>query len=146
MEAEKEEIKEQIQLSYAQEIRDREEAMLGRLAFEKDELMVEKNELEVSLQQERYSKKVNEADKKREDDLARECEKLSRIIEQKELEQKMLKSELSETRTENVKQRDEMLVARENLLHNFADLMETELQCSICNELFVQVSLVIYVS
>ena len=32
-----------------------------------------------------------------------------------------------------------MLKAKEDVLTNFTELLETELQCSICNELFVQV-------
>ena len=62
------------------------------------------------------------------------------MIEAKEAEQKMLESQLNDTKQEKDKKQEEVLRAREDILSNFADLMETELQCSICNELFVKVS------
>ena len=62
------------------------------------------------------------------------------VIEAKEAEQKMLESQLNDTKQEKDKKQEEVLRAREDILSNFADLMETELQCSICNELFVKVS------
>ena len=62
------------------------------------------------------------------------------MIQQKELEQKLLESQLNDTKTENVKQKEDMLKIKEDILHNFADLMETELQCAICSELFIFVS------
>ena len=70
-------------------------------------------------------------------DLQRDKEKLDKVIQQKELEQKLLESQLNETKTENVKQKQDMLKIKEDILHSFADLMETELQCAICSELFI---------
>lgn len=61
------------------------------------------------------------------------------VIESKEAEQKLLESQLRDTRQEKDKKQEEVLRAREDVLSNFAELMETELQCSICNELFVKV-------
>ena len=58
----------------------------------------------------------------------------------KEVEQRVLKKQLEDTSTENERHKEGMLKAREDVLSNFANLMETELQCSICNELFIQVS------
>ena len=52
----------------------------------------------------------------------------------------MLESQLNETKEEKDKQKEAMLHARQDILANFADLMETELQCSICNELYIQVN------
>lgn len=63
------------------------------------------------------------------------------MIENKEAEQKLLESQLNDTKIEKDRKEEEVLRAREDLLSNFAELMETELQCSICNELFVRVSL-----
>ena len=82
-----------------------------------------------------------EKDKKALADLQREKEKLDKVIQQKELEQKLLESQLNDTKTENVKQKEDMLKIKEDILHNFADLMETELQCAICSELFIFVSI-----
>ena len=62
------------------------------------------------------------------------------VIENKEAEQKLLESQLNDTRQEKDRKQEEVLRAREDILSNFAELMETELQCSICNELFVRVS------
>ena len=61
------------------------------------------------------------------------------VIEAKEAEQKLLESQLNDTKQEKDKKQEEVLRAREDILSNFAELMETELQCSICNELFVKV-------
>lgn len=61
------------------------------------------------------------------------------MIEAKEAEQKLLESQLKETKQEKDRKQEEALRAREDVLSNFAELMETELQCSICNELFVKV-------
>ena len=72
-------------------------------------------------------------------ELEKQKAQLENVIAQRELEHKMLSSELTKTRTEKAVQMDAALQARESLLANFATLMETELQCSICNELFVQV-------
>lgn len=63
------------------------------------------------------------------------------MIENKEAEQKLLESQLNDTKIEKDRKEEEVLRAREDVLSNFAELMETELQCSICNELFVRVSL-----
>ena len=82
-----------------------------------------------------------EKDKNALADLQRDKEKLDKVIQQKELEQKLLESQLKDTKTENVKQKEDMLKIKEDILHNFADLMETELQCAICNELFISVSI-----
>ena len=62
------------------------------------------------------------------------------MIEAKEAEQKMLESQLKDTTQEKDKKQEEVLRAREDVLSNFAELMETELQCSICSELFIKVS------
>ncbi len=72
--------------------------------------------------------------------LHKEKEKLDKVIQQKKLEQKLLESQLNDVKCENMKQKEDMLKVKEDILHNFAELMEMELQCSICNELFVYVS------
>jgi len=61
------------------------------------------------------------------------------IIETKELEQKTLENQLAESRVENEKARADTLTTREAILSEFAETMETELQCSICSELLVKV-------
>jgi E3 ubiquitin-protein ligase RNF8 len=61
------------------------------------------------------------------------------IIETKALEQKALESQLAESRVENEKAKADNLTTREAILSEFAETMETELQCSICSELFIKV-------
>lgn len=61
------------------------------------------------------------------------------VIEAKELEQKALESQLAESRQENEKAKADTLTTRDAILSEFAETMETELQCSICNELFIKV-------
>lgn len=51
----------------------------------------------------------------------------------------MLEAQLQETKKET-DQSEAILQARQDILSNFSDLMETELQCSICNELYIQVN------
>ena len=63
------------------------------------------------------------------------------MIENKEAEQKLLESQLNDTKMEKDRKDEEVLRAKENVLSNFAELMETELQCSICNELFIKVNI-----
>ena len=72
--------------------------------------------------------------------MQKEKDKLDKVIEQKELERKLLESQLDEIKTENMKGKEDALQVKENLLTSFQDLMETELQCSICSELFIEVN------
>ena len=116
---------------------------MRRLAFEKTQLEEERQQLEIQLAGE-MEKQHGEQEQKLQIDLEAEKAKLTAIIEQKDARQKMLEAQLNETRTERMKAEEGALVVREDILCNFADLMETELQCSICNELFIQVSLLHY--
>ena len=125
--------------AYEEQIKEKEKTLLARLSDEKEKLIAEKLKVEETLQKEMESK-LQEKDNDLHEKLLREKEKLDRVIEKKELEQKMLESELTQTKTENQLQKESMLRTKEDILANFSDLMETELQCSICNELFVQVS------
>ena len=56
------------------------------------------------------------------------------------MEQKILESQLNETKEESATAKMQALKARDDVLSNFVDLMEMELQCTICNELFIKVS------
>lgn len=62
------------------------------------------------------------------------------VIEQKECEQKMLQGQLDEALNSCHQQKDlTALKTKEQIITIFSEILETELQCSICNELFVQV-------
>ena len=63
------------------------------------------------------------------------------VIEKKEMEQKMLEHQLNETKEESESHKMKALQAKEDVLNGFVDLMEEELECSICNELFIKVSI-----
>ena len=101
-------------------------------------LLEEKARVEQSLQQE-MERKLEEKDKTLEEKLRQEKENLDRVIEEKETEQKFLISELDDFKEDNEKQKIDALKAKEAILSGFADLLETEMQCGICNELFIKV-------
>lgn len=61
------------------------------------------------------------------------------VIELKELQQKALENQLLLSHKENENAVKEKLREKESILSEFANTMETELQCVICSELFVQV-------
>lgn len=138
MEAERREFEAEVKRTYEAEIETKERSLLERLDQEQEQLRSEKATVEHTLQQE-MERQLHEKDHHLQVELEQQKAQLENIIAQRELEQKMLASELTKTKTENEVQRDAALQARESLLANFATLMETELQCSICNELFVQV-------
>lgn len=56
----------------------------------------------------------------------------------------MLEAQLKATKQENNQQSEAILQTRQDILTNFSDLIETELQCSICNELYIQVLRIMY--
>lgn len=87
------------------------------------------------------AKQINDRDQKLQEELLEQKNRLNGIIQEKEAQQKLLESQLFESRDAHIKAKEEnALEVKEDVLKNFADLMETELQCSICSELFVQVS------
>lgn len=118
---------------------EKEATLLETLQAQKDKLIEEKIKVEQNLK-EAMVKAIEEKNKTLEEELTQQKNKLESVIIQKETEQKMLEAQLSEVKQEKEKQTEAALHAKQDILSNFADLMETELQCSICNELFVQVS------
>lgn len=64
------------------------------------------------------------------------------VIEEKDKEQKLLETRLNETKEESEVAKLEALKAKNDVIMDFADLMEDELQCSICSELFIKVEMV----
>jgi len=73
-----------------------------------------------------------------------EKEKFEQIIAQKEKCHKLLEDELNKTRAENKKQIEKVSQIKNNILSDFTQLIESELQCCICTELFVKVSVCQY--
>ena len=70
-----------------------------------------------------------------------ECQKkrLEVLMDKKENAKKQLEDELCQTKAENKHKQDEAKKVKEQLLEDFTNVLETELKCSICNELFIKV-------
>ncbi|XP_076442445.1 E3 ubiquitin-protein ligase rnf8-like [Babylonia areolata] len=128
---------EQMRQQMEEQLRAREEMLRSQMQQRLDLLAVEKSQVEERLQREK-EKAVQEKDKELQDRLQGERDRLQQIIENKELEQKALESQLAESRVENERARADTLLTKESILSEFAETMETELQCAICNELFVK--------
>ncbi|XP_014785488.1 E3 ubiquitin-protein ligase RNF8 [Octopus bimaculoides] len=78
------------------------------------------------------------SDKATIDELIKSKEELKLIIDNKDAERCLLESQLQEAKLDNLKEKDVVLKTREEVLTKFSEMLEMELQCSICNELFVQ--------
>ncbi|XP_056020387.1 E3 ubiquitin-protein ligase RNF8-like [Ostrea edulis] len=115
----------------------REAELLEQLQSQKDALVIEKQKVEGDLQK-AMERAIEEKNKELEEQLHKEKERLEKVITQKETEQKMLEAQLQATKQENNQQSEAILQTRQDILTNFSDLIETELQCSICNELYIQ--------
>lgn len=128
----------EIQAALEAKLKEKESALLSQLTAQREALIAEKVKVEHKLQEE-MDRALEEKDKQLEKELVSQRENLTKVIANKELEQKVLESQLKDTQSENAKQKEAALRAREDVLANFTDLMETELQCSICSELFIKV-------
>ena len=126
-----------------EQLKEKEEVLLKKLDSEQKKLLNEKMSVETNLQKQMESK-LEEKDKRQEEELMKQKAELEKVIQAKELKQKVLETQLKETQHASEKQKEGMLKAREDVLANFTDLLETELQCSICNELFIQVSFLVH--
>ncbi|VDI42300.1 E3 ubiquitin-protein ligase RNF8 [Mytilus galloprovincialis] len=133
----KEEAEQQMKEELENRLLEKEATLLEQLQAQKEGLIEEKEKVEQSLRV-AMEKALEEKNKTLEEELIKQKEKLETVILKKETEQKMLEAQLNEVKEEKDKQTEAVLHAKQDILTNFADLMETELQCSICNELFVQ--------
>ena len=120
---------------YEQQIAAKEQELLQQLSDEKERLTVERLAVEKSLHRE-MEKKLEDQNEKLQESLKDEKIRLEKIIEQRDCERKMLEAALTQ---EVAKEKETALQVKEDLLANFASLLEMELQCSICNELFIKV-------
>ncbi|KAK3598995.1 hypothetical protein CHS0354_007448 [Potamilus streckersoni] len=134
---ENEELAMKMKLELEQQLKEKEINLLSQLESQRQALIQEKQMVEENLQRE-MARALEEKDKMLEGELLQQKEHLQKVIENKELKQKLLESQLNETKAEKDKQQEQVLRAREDVLANFSEIMETELQCSICSELFVQ--------
>ncbi|KAI8787860.1 galectin-6 [Biomphalaria glabrata] len=137
LDIEKENLKRKMQEELEANLKEREATLLAQLTAEKEALWNEKKQIEESLSKEN-AKVLEEKNKVLEEQLLNQKEKLQKIIDKKELEQKVLESQLDSTKKESEIAKLQVLQAREEILSNFVNLMEVELQCSICSELFIK--------
>lgn len=79
-----------------------------------------------------------EKEKTKNDELLKELDQVKSTLIQTESEKKLLEKELAEAGS----LKDEASRVKSNVLENIADVMESELQCSVCSELFVSVRMV----
>ncbi|KAK3792245.1 hypothetical protein RRG08_007325 [Elysia crispata] len=134
---EREHLKQKMQEELEANLKDREQALKSQLSAQREALFNEKKQVEENLQKE-MEKALEEKNKELEKELQEQKKKLEQVIEKKEMEQKILESQLNETKEESATAKMQALKARDDVLSNFVDLMEMELQCTICNELFIK--------
>ncbi|KAL8590356.1 hypothetical protein ACOMHN_006472 [Nucella lapillus] len=127
----------QVRKQLEDQLREREERVRRQMQRKLEALTSEKRQVEQHLHKE-MEKAVREMGEEVQNRLQEERDRLQKVIETKELEQKALESELAESREEKERAKADTLTTREAILSEFADTMETELQCSICSELFVK--------
>ncbi|CAG5136019.1 unnamed protein product [Candidula unifasciata] len=137
LEREKEELKMKMQAELEASVKERETTLMAQLVGQRELLLSEKKQVEESLQKE-MEKALEEKNKELEQQLLNQKQKLEKVLEMKDMEQKLLENQLNETKQENVTAKLQVLKAREDILSNFVELMEMELQCAICNELFIK--------
>ncbi|GFS10006.1 E3 ubiquitin-protein ligase RNF8 [Elysia marginata] len=137
LEKEREQLKQKMQEELEANLKDREQTLKSQLSAQREALLNEKKQVEENLQKE-MEKALEEKNKELEKELQEQKKKLEQVIEKKELEQKILESQLNETKEESATAKMQALKARDDVLSNFVDLMEMELQCTICNELFIK--------
>ncbi|XP_038056676.1 E3 ubiquitin-protein ligase RNF8-like [Patiria miniata] len=130
-------MQEELNATLEEEIRKKEEMMLQQLQTQREALQNEKAKVELSLQKE-LERKLEEKDKDLQAGLEREKAKLEEVIANKEREYGELQTELTASRLEKEAQEVCIQKAKEEALQNITDVMENELQCSICSELFIK--------
>lgn len=89
---------------------------------------------------EQLSKKEDES-KTKVDQLQQELCNIKENLTTVEQKKQCLEKELEEAVKAKEFASSSNLKTKEEVLNNFSDLLEAELQCSICNELFVTVSI-----
>ncbi|KAJ9578016.1 hypothetical protein L9F63_025123 [Diploptera punctata] len=117
------------------EVAEREEVVRIQLTKEIQNLQDEKSKLENDIRGELCKRQGESAENLKR--LREELEKVKKDLINLEGKQQYLEKELEETAKAKEDASESCLRAKQELLHNFGELMETELQCSICNELFV---------
>ncbi|CAH1261702.1 RNF8 [Branchiostoma lanceolatum] len=88
--------------------------------------------------QQQLAQQLEEKDKDLEEQLLKHKAALDQIISQKEREHSDLQAKLLQSKLEKEQQEQSVKKVREEVVENVTNVMESELQCNICTELFVQ--------
>lgn len=132
-EEEKKQLEQEFQDKMVMLLKKKEKSLKQDLKIKRVALEQEKEKIEKEL-----LNKCN-SDKATIDELIQSKERLKLIIDNKDAERRLLESQLQEAKLANLKEKDVVLKTREEVLTKFSEMLEMELQCSVCNELFVQV-------
>ncbi|XP_014666057.1 PREDICTED: E3 ubiquitin-protein ligase RNF8-like [Priapulus caudatus] len=126
-----------------QQIQDavREVDHLKSLLAAKEETLNESYTLQKDVEkelEEEMRKKEQELNQVAEKELKAQMEKLTNELADRELRQTKLETELTQMKAESVLQQQQLQQQRAAMVEDFEELLESELQCSICSELFIE--------
>ncbi|KAI8486916.1 E3 ubiquitin-protein ligase rnf8 [Branchiostoma belcheri] len=137
LEEEKQQMQAELQEMMTREMQQKEQELLERLEQQSLALQAEKQQVEERLQQQ-LAQQLEEKDKDLEEQLLKHKAALDQIISQKEREHSDLQAKLLQSKLEKEQQEQSAQKVREEMVENVTNVMESELQCNICTELFVQ--------
>ncbi|XP_035692510.1 E3 ubiquitin-protein ligase rnf8-like isoform X4 [Branchiostoma floridae] len=137
LEEEKHQMQAELQEMMTREMQQKEQELLERLEQQGLALQEEKQQVEARLQQQ-LAQQLEEKDKDLEEQLLKHKAALDQIISQKEREHSDLQAKLLQSKLEKEQQEQSVKKVREEVVENVTNVMESELQCNICTELFVQ--------
>ncbi|XP_066282576.1 E3 ubiquitin-protein ligase rnf8-like isoform X2 [Branchiostoma lanceolatum] len=137
LEEEKQQMQADLQAMMTLEMQQKEQELLQRLEQQSHALQEEKQQVEERLQQQ-LAQQLEEKDKDLEEQLLKHKAALDQIISQKEREHSDLQAKLLQSKLEKEQQEQSVKKVREEVVENVTNVMESELQCNICTELFVQ--------
>lgn len=133
MEEEKKCLQLEVQLKCKQDLQSLEESLKSQLISQRLSLIAEKQQVEAELQNQ-----FDKANLELQNQLKAEKERLAKVIAAKELEQTLLEQRLKDAAARNEENQAAALNARQEVLTNFGEMLEVELQCCVCSELLIQ--------
>ncbi|XP_071962766.1 uncharacterized protein [Antedon mediterranea] len=128
---------EEMRIGLETKMKEKEKQMLEELTVQKEKLLAEKKMVEENLQKE-MERKLDEKNKDLQSKLEEEKLKLETVITNKQREFETLQTELVESKREQENQKLYLEMAKQETYEKVSDVMESELQCSICAELLIQ--------
>merc|ERR1719419_150295 len=133
MEEEKRQLEEEYKETMRAEMQSTETTLKQQMDRERVKLEVERERIEASLMQQ-MALQMEEKDKALADELIKQKAKLDQELETRSAKEKLLMEELEKTKSA---QAEAQLRSAQSVLADLEETMEMELQCSICNELFI---------